>query len=211
MHVCTELIFCRASVHEAIAASIFNKWLWKKGLRCSPSSIFRIFHTIGLFSPPKNEIRAGKLLVDPGHLQEELVGGRPHHRYTKACRYHPRVDRALQKKHVLRMNMPKNYLKQVSLKNERFSSYVALRICFLTHLVLYTVQGTSLFNLNLKIKFTVYNYCLKLQIYCGCSLQAGVAALPSGIFRNSAPSQLYRALQKTYQVGYNEFDFFKEN
>ncbi len=31
--------------------------------------------------------------------------------------------------------MPKNYLKQVSLQNEPFSSYIALRICFLTHLV----------------------------------------------------------------------------
>ena len=33
------------------------------------------------------------------------------------------------------MTMPKNYLKQVYLKNEPFLSYVALRICFLTHLV----------------------------------------------------------------------------
>jgi hypothetical protein len=55
------------------------------------------FHTIGLLSPPESEIRAGKLLVDPGHLQEELVGGGPHHRYIKACRRRPRVDRELQK------------------------------------------------------------------------------------------------------------------
>ncbi len=33
------------------------------------------------------------------------------------------------------MTMPKNYLKQVSLLNEPFSSYFALRIYFLTHLV----------------------------------------------------------------------------
>ncbi len=39
----------------------------------------------------------GKLLVDPGHLQEKLVGGCPHHRYIKACHCRPRVDRALQK------------------------------------------------------------------------------------------------------------------
>jgi hypothetical protein len=96
-HVCTELVFCRASAQKAIAASIFNKWLWKKASRCSPSSIFRIFHTIGLFSPPKNEIRAGKQLVDPGHLQEELLGGHPHHNYIKACPSCPVVDRALQK------------------------------------------------------------------------------------------------------------------
>jgi hypothetical protein len=94
-HVCTELVFCRASAQKAIAASIFNKWLWKMASRCSP--IFRIFHTIGLFSPPKHEMRAGKQLVDPGHLQEELVGGHPHHHYIKACPSCPVVDRALQK------------------------------------------------------------------------------------------------------------------
>jgi hypothetical protein len=33
------------------------------------------------------------------------------------------------------MTMPKNYLKQVYLYNEPFSSNVALRICLLTHLV----------------------------------------------------------------------------
>ncbi len=33
------------------------------------------------------------------------------------------------------MTMPKNYMKQVYLLNEPFSSYVALRICFLSHLV----------------------------------------------------------------------------
>jgi hypothetical protein len=72
-------------------------------------SIFCLFHTIGLLSPPKIEIRAGKLLVDPGHLQEELVGGRPHHGYIKARHRCPRVDRGLQKTHVLLMTMPKNY------------------------------------------------------------------------------------------------------
>jgi hypothetical protein len=50
-----------------------------------------------LLSPPKSEIRAGKLLVDPGHLQEELVGGHPHHPDIKARRRHPSVDRGLQK------------------------------------------------------------------------------------------------------------------
>jgi hypothetical protein len=69
----------------------------EKGSRCSPSSIFCVFHTSGLLTPPKKEIRAGKLLVDPEHLQEGLVGGHPHHRYIKACRRRPRVDRALKK------------------------------------------------------------------------------------------------------------------
>jgi hypothetical protein len=48
-------------------------------------------------SLPESEIRAGKLLVDPGHLQEEIVGGHPHHRYRRARRRRPGVERALQK------------------------------------------------------------------------------------------------------------------
>jgi hypothetical protein len=69
----------------AITASIFNKWLWKKMSRCSPRSIFCIFDTSGLLTLPKKEFRDGKLLVDPGHLQEGLVGGCPHHRYMLAA------------------------------------------------------------------------------------------------------------------------------
>ncbi len=54
------------------------------------------------FTPPAFYIllkvkSEGKQLVDPGHLQEELVGGRTHHRYIKACPCRPRVDRGLQK------------------------------------------------------------------------------------------------------------------
>ncbi len=97
--ICTELVFCQASAQKSITSSFFNNWLWKKVSRCSPSSIFRIFHTIGLLSPPESEIRAGKLLVDLGHLKEELAGGRPHHHYIKACRRHPRLERGLQKKY----------------------------------------------------------------------------------------------------------------
>ncbi len=40
------------------------------------------------------------------------------------------------------MTMAKNYLKQWSLENEGFSSCVALRICFLTHLVPVHGAGT---------------------------------------------------------------------
>jgi hypothetical protein len=92
-----NLFFCQASAQKAIAASIFNNWLCKKESKCSPSSNFCIFHTSGLLSPAESEIRAGKLLDDQGHLQEELVGGRPHHRYIKACYRRPLVDRALKK------------------------------------------------------------------------------------------------------------------
>jgi hypothetical protein len=76
---------------------MFNYWLWKKVTRCSPSSIIRSISHQRPFISYESEIRAGKLLVDPGHLQEELVGGRPHHRYRKARRRRPGVDRALQK------------------------------------------------------------------------------------------------------------------
>jgi hypothetical protein len=69
----------------------------KKALRCSPSAIIAVFHTSGLLFLPQSEIRAGKLLVGPGHLQEEHVGGHPHHRYIKAHCRRPVKDRMLQK------------------------------------------------------------------------------------------------------------------
>ena len=77
--------------------------------------LFRIFHTSGLLSPPESEIRAGKLLDDEGHLQEEPVGGHPQHHYIKAYCRRPRVDRVLQKIHILLITIPNYYLKQVSL------------------------------------------------------------------------------------------------
>jgi hypothetical protein len=92
-----------------------QKMAVEKGVKMFSQLHFCIFHTSGLLTPPKKEIRAGKLLVDPGHLQEGLVGGHPHHRYINACCRRPRVDKALKKTHVLLMTMPKNYLKQVSL------------------------------------------------------------------------------------------------
>jgi hypothetical protein len=72
-----------------------------------PSPLFAIFCTSGLLSLPEIEIRASKLLVDLGHLQEELVGGRPHHPYRRAGRQRLVIDRELQKKHILGVNMPK--------------------------------------------------------------------------------------------------------
>ncbi len=69
----------------------------KKRLRCSPSAIIAVFHTSSLLFLPKSEIRAGKILVGPGHLQEELIGGHPHHCYMKAHYRHPVEDRTLQK------------------------------------------------------------------------------------------------------------------
>jgi hypothetical protein len=93
----------------------FQKMAVEKGIKMFSQLHFFKFHTDGLLTLPKKEIRAGKLLVDPGHLQEGLVGGHPHHRYIKACRRRPRVDRALKKIHILLMPMPKNDLKQVSL------------------------------------------------------------------------------------------------
>jgi hypothetical protein len=62
-----------------------------------PAPFFAVFHTSSLLSLVQSEVRDGKLLVDPGHLQEELVGGHPNHRYRRACRCHPVVDRALRK------------------------------------------------------------------------------------------------------------------
>jgi hypothetical protein len=74
-----------------------------------PAPFFAIFHTSNLLFLPESEIRAGKLPVDPGHPQEELVGGRPHHHYIKARCRRPRVDRALQKN----THTPDNHAKKL--------------------------------------------------------------------------------------------------
>jgi hypothetical protein len=91
------LFFLPGVGQAAIATAIFNNRQWKKGSKCSPSLIIAVFHTVDLLFLPQSEIRAGKLLVNPGHLQEERVGGRPYHRYRKARFHRPVVDRALQK------------------------------------------------------------------------------------------------------------------
>ncbi len=86
-----------AAGYAAIATTIFNNWQWEKALWCSPCAIIAVFHTSGLLFLPNSDIRAGKLLFGPGHLQEEHGGGHPHHRYIKAhCRC-PVEDRTLQK------------------------------------------------------------------------------------------------------------------
>ncbi len=124
-----NLFFARPAPKKPIAAAFSNNWLWKKAKKCSPTCIFRIFHTIGLLSPPEREIRAGKLLVDPGHLQEELVGGHPHHRYIKACRCRPRIDRGLQKNTHIPDDHAKKLLEaSVSLK------WTVFKLCCPAHL-----------------------------------------------------------------------------
>jgi hypothetical protein len=42
-----------------------------------PASLFPVFGISPFLSCFKSEIRAGKLFVDPGHLQEEFVRSRP--------------------------------------------------------------------------------------------------------------------------------------
>jgi hypothetical protein len=58
-----------------------------------PAPLFAVFHTSSLLSLPQSKIKAGKVLIDPGHLQGELEGGRP---LRASCRS-PGVNRALQK------------------------------------------------------------------------------------------------------------------
>jgi hypothetical protein len=72
-----KTFFCQAISQAAVAIAIFNKWQWKKASRCSPCLILGVYHTIDLLFLPQSEIRAGKLLVDSGHLQEEGVGVAP--------------------------------------------------------------------------------------------------------------------------------------
>ncbi len=83
-----------------------------------------------------------KLLVDPGHPQEELVGGRPHHRYIKDCRRRPRVDWGLQKNTCIADNHAKKLPEaSVSLK------WIVFKLCCPAHLfpntprTLYQVQS----------------------------------------------------------------------
>ncbi len=52
------------------------------------------------------------------------------------------------------MTMAKNYLKQWSLQNEGFSSCVALRICFLTHLVYRMDLAWSAVFINRQVRRT---------------------------------------------------------
>jgi hypothetical protein len=91
------LFFARPAPKKPLPP-LFSKTGCKKRLQnVLPAPFFVIFHTSDLLFLPKSEIRAGKLLVDPGHPQEELVGVRPHHRYIETRHCHPRVDRARQK------------------------------------------------------------------------------------------------------------------
>jgi hypothetical protein len=110
-----NLFFARPAPKKPLPPLFSITGCVKRSQNVLPAPFFAYFTSSGLLSPPESEIRAGKLLDDQGHLQEELVGGRPHHPYIKACYCRPKVDRALKKTHVLLMTMPKNYLKQVYL------------------------------------------------------------------------------------------------
>jgi hypothetical protein len=90
-----NLFFARPAPNKPSPPLFSKTGCEKRHQNVLPAPFFAIFHTSDLLSLPENEIRAGKLLVDPGHPQEELLGGRPHHRYIKSCRRRPRVDRAL--------------------------------------------------------------------------------------------------------------------
>ncbi len=96
-HICADLVFARQSPKKPLTPLFSITGCGKRWQDVLPAPLFAIFCTSGLLSLHESEIRAGKLLVDPGHLQEELVGGRPHHRYRKARRSRPGVDRAPQK------------------------------------------------------------------------------------------------------------------
>jgi hypothetical protein len=96
MHV-QNLFFARPAPKKTSPPLFSKNCCGKRHQDVLPAPFFAIFYTSDLFSLPESEIRAGKLLVDPGHPQEELVGGRPHHCYKQARRRRPGVDRALQK------------------------------------------------------------------------------------------------------------------
>jgi hypothetical protein len=62
------------------------------------------------------------------------------------------------------ITMPKNSLKQLSLQNKPSPSYVALRICFLTHLVSFILFRLRFYNLY-KIKCVVFRLN-RIEHYC---------------------------------------------
>jgi len=121
--------FCQAVAKKPSPPLFSVTGCGKRGQDVLPALLFAIYHTSGLLSLPKNEIRAGKLLVDPGHLQEEFVGGRPHIVTEElAAAVLGLIERC--KKHTyLLMTKPKNYVKQVSLLNGTVS-----KLCCPAHL-----------------------------------------------------------------------------
>jgi hypothetical protein len=110
-----NLFFARPAPKKPSPPLLSKTCCGKRHQDIHPAPFFVIFHTSGFLFLPESKIRAGKLLVDPGHPQEELVGGRPHQGYIKDRRRRTRGHRALKKICILLMTMPKNYLKQVSL------------------------------------------------------------------------------------------------
>jgi hypothetical protein len=92
-----NLFFARPAPKKPSPPLFLKTCCGKRHQDILPAPFFAIFHTSNFLFLPEIEIRAGKLLVDPGHPQEELVGGCPHQGYIKACRRCPRVGRALQK------------------------------------------------------------------------------------------------------------------
>jgi len=77
---------------------------------------FFAYLTPAAFCLLKIKSELASCLLTQGH-QEELVGGCPHHRYKKACRRRPRVDRALQKNtHIADNHAKKLSEASVSLK-----------------------------------------------------------------------------------------------
>ncbi len=62
-----------------------------------PASLLQYFTLLAFYLLLKVKSELASLLVDPGHLQEERIGGRPHYRYRRARRHRPVEDRALQK------------------------------------------------------------------------------------------------------------------
>ncbi len=97
-------------------------------------------------------IKSGCLpITDPGHPQEELVGGRPHHHYIKARPRRPRVDRALKKN----THTADNHAKKLA--EASFSlKWTIFKLCCPAHLFPNTprsmyVQGLPLSTTNARI------------------------------------------------------------
>jgi hypothetical protein len=92
-----NLVFARPGPKKSLPPLFSKNGCGKRRQDVLPAPFFAYFTPAAFLTPPKKEIRDGKLFVDPGHLQEGLVVGHPHHLYIKACRRRPRIDRALKR------------------------------------------------------------------------------------------------------------------
>ncbi len=117
--------------------------------------------TFYLFLKVKSE--QASCLLTQGTFKKSLKGGPPYHRYIKARRRHPRVDRLLQSTHTTDYHAKKLPEASFSLK------WTVLKLCWPAHLYpntprTYKKNKNKKTNINQKMtKFTRFFYYFHLR------------------------------------------------